>query len=237
MELLNAAGVVVGEPLKLTTTRDEEFDMCTEACGQVEAPDAQELLEAFEIVAHDALAFLAPEHDLHPQPAATFNLGEDDPVPVSPSMAQYPFKAVLDYDGPEHPVRLRYGDREYELAIEIALNGSGFQPLQAWLDSLDIAHELGGDAWISTPSSLARHTRRLARTLRDNFDKIIAAGPGALREGAGEPSAAEVSRDRDKARSAFADGDYAAVVAILEQLSEHLTATEQHQLEFARKKL
>ncbi len=152
-------------------------------------------------------------------------------------MAEYPFKAVLEYDGPTHPVRLSYGDREYELAIDIALNGSGFQPLQAWLDSLGIAHELGNDAWINTPSSLARHTRRLARTLRENFDRIIAAGPEALREGAGEPSAAEVSRERDKARAAFADGDYATVVAILEPLSEQLTATEQHQLEFARNKL
>ncbi len=153
--------------------------MCTEACAQVKNPDTQELLEAFEIVAHDALAFLGPDHHLHPVPAATFNLEDGEPVAASPSMARFPFQAVLEYSGPEHSVRLRYGDAEYRLAIDIALNGSGYQPLQAWLDSLGIDHDLSDDAWINTPSSLARHTRRLAHALRDNFDHIIAAGPGA----------------------------------------------------------
>ena len=163
----------------MTTERDESIGMCTEACAQVKNPDTQELLEAFEIVAHDALAFLGPDHHLHPVPAATFNLEDGEPVAVSPSMARFPFRAVLEYSGPEHPVRLRYGDREYQLAIDIALNDSAYQPLQAWLDSLGIDHDLSDDAWINTPSSLARHTRRLAHALRDNFDHIIAAAPGA----------------------------------------------------------
>ena len=150
--------------------------MCTESCGQVETPDTEELLEAFEIVAHDALGFLGPDHGLRPLPAATFNLEDGEPTPVSPSMARYPFEAVLEYSGPGHPVRLRYGDREYQLVIEIALNGAQYQPLHAWLDSLGIEYELAYDAWISTPTSLARHTRRLAHTLRDNFEAIVAAG-------------------------------------------------------------
>ena len=210
--------------------------MCTEACGQVETPDAQELLEAFEIVAHDALGFLGPDHNLHPVAAATFNLEDGEPIAVSPSMARFPFQAVLEYSGPGHSVRLRYGDREYQLTIEIAPNGSGYQPLQEWLDSLGIEHELRDDAWINTPSSLARHTRRLAHALRDNFDQIIAAGPAALKASTAEPSAAELSRERDKARSAFADAAYPTVVALLEPISDQLTATEQQQLEFARQK-
>ena len=210
--------------------------MCTEACGQANTPDPQELLEAFEIVAHDALAFLGPDHGLHPVPASIFNLEAGEQIPSSPSMAHYPFRATIEYSGPEHPVRLSYGDREYQLAIEVALNDSGYHPLQRWLDSIGVKHDLSDDAWINTPSSLARHTRKLAHTLRDNFEGILAAGPDALKEDSGESSAAELSRDRDRARIAFADADYSTVVALLEPLSDELTSTEQHQLDFARQK-
>ncbi|MCP4247544.1 MAG: hypothetical protein GY778_10890, partial [bacterium] len=200
--------------------------MCTKECGQLQPPDEQELIEAFRVVTHDAFAFLAQEHQLRPSALATFRLDESHtrtPAPVSD--VQYPFLAVLEYTGDNPPVRLSYGERAYHLDLEIAANGSGYHPLETWLDALGIASEPVDDSGVATPTALARHAGRLARALRDHFEDICAAGQDVIdRLGAqGARTPARLNRTRDRAHAAFASGDYAAYIEMLGPFEGALT--------------
>ena len=153
--------------------------MCTEECGSLQPPDDQQLLEAFAIVAHDAFAFLTPDHGLECRPLSTFNLDDGEQVAVSSSHARYPFLAVLEFGGLHHPVRLSYGEKDYRLEVEVADADNEYHDLHSWLDALGIEHTVGDDAWVSSPSSLARHALKLAHGLRDHYEEIRSAGDDA----------------------------------------------------------
>lgn len=213
--------------------------MCTDECGSLQPPDESELVGAFEIVSLDAFAFLGPEHELRRTGLATFAMDETGRrTPVPADRVQYPFLAVVEYTGPNPPVRLSYGEREYHLELEIGANGSGYHPLASWLDALQVAHEPTVDSGVATPTALARHARRLAGGLRQHFDAIRTADPHVIeRLGAqGARTPARLNRTRDRAHSAFADGDYASFVALLEPFENALTVTERRKLDFARGK-
>ena len=143
-----------------------------------------------------------------------------------------------EYTGAGPPIRLSYGERGYHLDLEIGANGSGFHPLASWLDALGIDHEPSDNSGVATPSALARHARRLARGLRDNFEEISAADQHIVDQlGAyGARTPARLNRTRDRAHSAFADGNYAAYVGLLEPFESALTVTERRKLDFARGK-
>ena len=213
--------------------------MCTKECGQLIPPDEQELLQAFEIVAQDAFAFLGPAHQLKATKLAAFDLdGSRQRTPVAAADARYPFLAVLEFTGANPPVRLSYGEREYHLDLEIGANGSGYHPLSSWLDALGIDFEATEDSGVATPTALARHARRLARGLRDHFEAIQTASPDAIsRLGAqGAKTPARLNRTRDRAHEAFADGQYGIYVELLEPFEDALTVTERRKLDFARGK-
>ncbi|NNC91110.1 MAG: hypothetical protein HKN80_01320 [Acidimicrobiia bacterium] len=213
--------------------------MCTKECGQLSPPDEQKLIEAFQIVAQDAFAFLTREHELGAAPLATFDLDRArQRTPVATGDVEYPFLAVIEFTGANPPVRLSYGEREYHLDLEIGANGSGYHPLGSWLDALGIASEAADDSGVATPTALARHARRLARGLRDHFEAIQAATPDVLSrlsaQGARTP--ARLNRTRDRAHAAFAVGDYASYVELLGPFEDALTVTERRKLDFARGK-
>jgi hypothetical protein len=210
--------------------------MCTDECGRLTPPDEQELIEAFEVVAEDALAFLQPEHGLAPTGMATFAVDDSGRAPVTLSEARYPFLAVLEYTGATRPVRLSYGRRDYELDLEIGANGSGFHPLVSWLDALGIAYAPPDDSGVANPTALARHTRRLAATLQEHFDAIATASQDVVERlpFLGAKTAPRLNRMRDKAHSAFAEGDYASYVELLGPFEDALTVTERRKLDFAR---
>ena len=212
--------------------------MCTKECGQLQPPDEQELVQAFEIVAHDAFAFLGPEHDMQAAPLATFQIDGARRVPVAAAYVKFPFLAMLEYTGANPPVRLSYGQRGYHLDLEIAANGSGYHSLDSWLDALGIDHESAEDSGVSTPTALARHARRLAGLLRRHFEEIGRAGHEVISrlsaQGARTP--ARLNRTRDRAHTAFADGDYSLYLELLEPFESALTVTERRKLDFAREK-
>ncbi len=224
--------------LKATTLGDDDHGkMCTQECGRLQPPDEQELVGAFEIVARDVFAFLGPEHQLASSGLTTFDLDEARRrQPVAATDVQYPFLAVLEFTGPNRPVRLSYGERAYHLDLEIGANGSGYHPLSSWLDALGIEYQAAEDSGVATPTALARHARRLARDLRDHFPEISAAGAEVVdRLGAqGARTPARLNRTRDRAHTAFAAGDYPAYVELLEPFENALTKTERQKLDFAR---
>ncbi|MBT8193763.1 MAG: hypothetical protein KJP22_10210 [Acidimicrobiia bacterium] len=212
--------------------------MCTEACGRLEPPNEQELLEAFGIVARDAFAFLGPDHGLRPSELATFALEATGRTPVAADEVRYPFLAVVEYTGAGPPIRLSYGERGYHLDLEIGANGSGYHPLASWLDALGIAHEPTDDSGVATSTALARHARRLAQGLRGNFNEIQSADQNIIDQlGAqGARTPARLNRTRDRAHSAFADGDYAMYVELLEPFESALTMTERRKLDYSKGK-
>jgi len=213
--------------------------MCTEDCGRLQPPDEQELLNAFETAARDALAFLGPDRQLRPSSLATFELDEERRrSQVAASAVQYPFLATLEFTGSNPPVRLSYGEREYHLELEIAANGSGYFPIETWLDALGIHFESADNSGVASPTALGRHARRLARQLRDHFDEILAADERVIgrlsQQGAKTP--ARLNRTRDRAHAAFAEGHYDSYVELLEPFENALTVTERRKLDFAREK-
>lgn len=210
--------------------------MCTEACGRPTPPDEQELIEAFEDVADDTLAFLQPKHGLTPTGLATFAIADAGRVAVAAPEAVYPFLAVLEYTGATRPVRLSYGHRNYELDLEIGANGSGFHPLASWLDALGIEYETGDDSGVATTAALAHHIGRLTGLLREHFGAISTAGQEVVDRlpSLGAKTAPRLNRMRDKAHSAFADGDYSSYVELLSPFEGALTVTERRKLDFAR---
>jgi hypothetical protein len=213
--------------------------MCTKECGRLTPPDEQELVEAFEVVAHDAFAFLGPDHGLRAAPLATFGLDEArQRTPVACSDLEYPFLAVVEFTGANPPVRLSYGEREYHLDLEIGASGSGYQPLGSWLDALGIGFDAADDSGVATPTALARHARGLARGLRGHFDEIRAAGPDVISRlsAQGAKTAARLNRTRDRAHAAFAEGQYEIYLELLEPFEDALTVTERRKLDFARGK-
>jgi hypothetical protein len=215
------------------------MEMCTEECGQLTPPDENELVQAFQIMARDAFAFLGPEHELRAAPLATFALNQArQRTPVASSHVEYPFLAVLEFTGANPPVRLSYGEREYHLDLEIGASGCGYHPLSSWLDALGIEFEASEDSGVATPTALARHARRLARGLRDHFEEIRTAGPDVISRlsAQGAKTPARLNRTRDRAHAAFAEGGYQTYVALLEPFEDALTVTERRKLEFARGK-
>ncbi|MBT8218008.1 MAG: hypothetical protein HKN74_04285 [Acidimicrobiia bacterium] len=212
--------------------------MCTEDCGRLEPPDEQALIEAFRIVTHDAFAFLTPAYRLTPAPPVFFELDGDERRPIVAGDVTYPFLAVLEYTGgANRPVRLSYGRRDYQLELEIGANGSGFHPLESWLDVLGIDEALGANTGVATQPALARHARRLARALREHFPAIAAADHATIQ---GLPSRAaatpaRINRTRDRAHEAFTAGDYRTFIELLAPFESALTVTERRRLEFARK--
>ena len=213
--------------------------MCTKECGRLTPPEEQDLIAAFEIVARDAFAFLTPAYQLLPSPMSTFDL--DDArrrTPATATDVRYPFLAVVDFTGPNPPIRLSYGEREYHLELEVGANGSGYHPLAGWLDALGIEYDAVEDSGVATPTALARHARRLAMGLRDHFDEIRTAGPAVIsRLGSqGAKTAARLNRTRDRAHTAFSEGRYETYVELLEPFEAALTVTERRKLEFARGK-
>jgi hypothetical protein len=213
--------------------------MCTKDCGRLEPPDERELVEAFAVVANDAFAFLGPEHRLQPSPMATFDLdGERRRSQVAAPDVRYPFLATVEFTGPNPPVRLSYGESEYHLELEIGANGSGYHPIETWLDALGIDFDPADNSGVANPTALARHARDLARELREHFDEIIAADAEVIgrlkRQGAKTP--ARLNRTRDRAHAAFAEGRYYTYVELLEPFENALTMTERKKLEFARGK-
>lgn len=212
--------------------------MCTEECGRLQPPDEPELIGAFEIVARDAFAFLEPERGLQPSPLSTFDVTDGGRTPVAPRDATFPFMAAIEFTGSNRPVRLSYGHRDYHLDLEIGANGSGFHPLDSWLDVLEISHDSGEDSGVASPTALARHSRRLAGTLRAHLDQIIGADQRAVDRLPAQAarSAPRVNRTRDRAHLAFGEGDYRTYVELLEPFEYALTVTERRKLEFARAK-
>jgi hypothetical protein len=213
--------------------------MCTKECGRLTPPDEQELVEAFQIVAQDALAFLGPEHELRPAPLAVYVLDQARKrIPVAASDVEYPFLAVVEFTASNPPVRFSYGEREYHLDLEIGANGSGYHALGNWLDALGIEFEAGDDSGVATPTALARHVRQLARGLRDHFEAIQAATPEIISRlsAQGAKTPARLNRTRDRAHAAFADGQYGTYVDLLEPFEDALTVTERRKLDFARGK-
>jgi hypothetical protein len=210
--------------------------MCTEECGRPTPPGEQELIEAFGTAAQQALAFLGTEHGLRPTELATFAVDGAGHIPVAISEAAYPFLAMVEYTGATRPIRLSYGRREYELDLEIGANGSGFHPLASWFDALDIEHAAGDDSGVATPEALTRHTERLAGALREHFPSIAAAGQDVVDRlpSLGAKTAPRLNRTREKAHSAFADGDYTSYIELLAPFEGALTVTERRKLEFAR---
>jgi hypothetical protein len=213
--------------------------MCTKECGRLQPPDVQELVRAFEIVAQDAFAFLGPEHRMQPSALATFGLGGSPARrPLSSADLAYPFLAVFEFTGNDTGVRLSYGERGYHLDLEIASAGSGYHPLASWLDALGFEFEAAEDSGVATPTALARHGRSLAQGLRDHLDAIRAAGTEVIgrlgSQGARTP--ARLNRTRDRAHAAFAAGEYATFVELLEPFENALTVTERRKLGFARDK-
>jgi hypothetical protein len=212
--------------------------MCTEECGRLQPPDQQQLIEAFETVARDTFAFLGPERGLQPSSLATFVLDDEGRSPVAVADAVFPFLAVIEFTGSNRPVRFSYGHRDYDLDLEIGVNGSGFHPLTSWLDVLGIEHDPPVDSGVASPTALARHSRRLASTLRQHLDPIIKADQKAIDRLPAQAarSAPRVNRTRDRAHTAFAEGDYDACVALLEPFENALTVSERRELDFARAK-
>lgn len=212
--------------------------MCTQECGRLDPPAESELLDAFQIVARDAFAFLGPEHGLRPSPMVTFGVAGSGRVAVDSADAAYPFLAILEFTGSNRPVRLSYGGRAYHLDLDIAANGTGFHSLGSWLDALDIEHDQQEDSGVATPTALAHHARRLAGGLRDHFAAIGAAGHDAIGRlpALAARSALRLNRVRDQAHAAFAGGDYAAYVELLAPFENALTLTERRKLDFARGK-
>ncbi|MGI9648236.1 MAG: hypothetical protein ACR2OI_06925 [Acidimicrobiia bacterium] len=212
--------------------------MCTEECGRLQPPDESELIGAFEIVIRDAFAFLGPERDLLPSSLSTFDVADGYRSPVAPADATFPFLAVIEFTGSNRPVRLSYGHRDYHLDLEIGANGSGFHPLASWLDVLEIPHEGHEDSGVASPTALARHSRRLATALRRHLDQIISTDQRAIDRLPAQAahSAPRVNRTRDRAHTAFTEGDYEAYVELLEPFENALTVTERRKLEFARAK-
>lgn len=208
--------------------------MCTEDCGQLQPPDEQELIEAFEIAINDAFAFLGPEHQLEPSSLGVFDTTESGPQRIDPTEATYPFLAVQELTGAGPPVRITYGERSYHLGVEVGANGSGYHSLENWLTALDVPSEPRHDSGVSTPTALARHARGLAKILRDHFGAIRTAGPEVI---ARLGQAAPLHRNREEANRAFADGDYATYLSLLESHEDELTATEQRKVKFATDKI
>lgn len=214
--------------------------MCTEECGQLEPPDERELLEAFQIVARDAFAFLSPDYDLNPQGMHAFNLIDGARVPVNESGVAFPFFVELSFAGGGNEVVVRYGDRHYELGLELALGDSGLQPLRNWMAAIgETEEDAEENLWVSSRAGLARHARRLAGVLREALPKLIAATAemsGRI-PAIGGLSPAEKERRRSQAREAFRNSAFEVVVDLLGPLEGDLTATELKQLTFARTKL
>jgi hypothetical protein len=213
--------------------------MCTRECGRLTPPREQDLVEAFEIAARDAFAFLTPAYDLEPSTMTTFDLDDTrhrTPVPVSD--VRYPFLAVVEFTGAHPPVRISYGEREYYLELEIAANGTLYHPLASWMDALGIEFEGADDSGVATPTALARHARRLAGSLRDHFGAVCQAGTDVTsRLGSlGAKTSTRLHRTRDRAHGAFANGDYETYIELLEPFESALTVTERRKLEFARDK-
>lgn len=221
-----------------TTQPDEVIRMCTEDCGRLQPPDEQELIEAFRMVTHDAFAFLTPAHQLKPAPPMYFRLEGDERHATVAADVVYPFLVVLEYTGGANPpVRLSYGRRDYQLELEIGANGTGFHPLQSWLEVLAVDDPMGINTGVATPPALARHGRRLARALRRNFSTIASADHAAIQRLPARTAAApaSVNEMRDRATAAFTAGDYRTVIDLLAPFEAALTATERRRLEFARR--
>jgi len=212
--------------------------MCTEECGRLQPPAERDLIEAFQNVARDAFAFLGPERGLLPSPMSVFDLSGESRSPVPADDATFPFLAVIEFTGSNRPVRLSYGRREYHLDLEIGANGSGFHPVASWLDVLGIGHNGSENSCVASPTALARHSRRLAGTLRTHLDEIIAADQRAVDRLPAQAarSAPRVNRTRDRAHTAFGEGDYHAYVELMEPFENALTVTERRKLDFARAK-
>ena len=209
--------------------------MCTKECGQLQPPDERELIEAFEIAMNDAFAFLGPEHHLEPEPLSVFT-ADPDRQPVDRDDAEYPFVAVQEFTGSHHPVRITYGERAYQLNLEVGAIGSGYHSIDAWLNALGLQPGPEEHSGVSTPTSLARHARRLARALRDHFESIREAGPSVL-DRLATSVVSPLHQVRDEANLAFAAGDYPTYVRLLAPHVGSLTATEQRKLEFASQKV
>lgn len=213
--------------------------MCTKECGMTQPPDEQELVEAFEIVARDAFAFLGPEHQMRPSGLATFVLDDASRHrPVAASDLAYPFLAVLEFTGSGPPVRISYGNREYRLEVEITANGTGYHPLASWLSTLGIDNRAPDHSGVATPTALARHARRLAQGLREHLPEMREAGPDDVSRLGSHTglTAAALNRNRDRAQAAFAAGEYQAYIELLAPFENALTVTEKRKMEFARAK-
>ena len=210
--------------------------MCTEECGRPAPPNEQQLIDTFRSVAHDAFSFLADHYALLASELVTYELGETGRTPVDATEASYPFLAVVEFTGANRPVRLSYGRRDYGLDLEIGANGSGFHPLASWLDALGIPHVSSDDSGLATPSAVARHAERLAHLLADHFTAVSEAGHEVVERlpSLGARTAPRLNRTRERAHSAFADGDYGSYVALLAPFEAALTVTERRKLEFAR---
>lgn len=213
--------------------------MCTEECGQLDPPDERELLEAFQIVTRDAFAFLAPEYDFDLQSLHTFNLVDGNRVPVNESGVAFPFFVELDYQGGGNQVFVRYGDRDYELGIDLIIGDSGRHSLGTWIEAMGAGHdEPAENMFVSSRAGLARHARRLAQLLRTVLPELLATAADVRNKLANVERTSETdkSRQRREAKVAFQLSDYEKVVELLDPLQAELTATEVKQLAFARLK-
>lgn len=211
--------------------------MCTEDCGRLQPPDEHALISAFEIAMQDAFAFLAPDFALEPAPLRVFAATDTGPVAIAPAEAEYPFLAVQEFTGANPPVRISYGDRSYRLRLEVGANGSGYHALNDWKAALSVDLDDRDDSGVATPTSLARHARRLAHSLRPHFEAICRAGPDVMSRLGNNGNGTPLTDSREAANAAFAAGDYAAYVRLLEPHRESLTTTELRKLSFATDKI
>lgn len=227
------------EPLELpqsTPPGDEAVAMCTEACGRPEPPDERELIEAFGSTTRIVFAFLSSDHALQPSEVITYAVGESSRRAVAPDQVVYPFLAVVEFTGENRPIRLSYGRSGYDLELEIGANGSGFHPIDSWLDALGVQHEPANDTGVATTAALERHAGRLAAVLQQHYPAIATAAQAVVDRlpSLGAKTAPRLNRTRERAHAAFADGDYASYVELLAPFEAALTVTERRKLEFAR---